>query len=445
MSVSEFVSADPTLTQTLRRHVEGLRRSGHGGGLVRLLECGLDQNEEAASGRQLGGASVGRLHAQLGAYASDDDNPPALRIKARVIQQHIAPYLVPAGSASVRNNPFQSYIDAINRIGEPLTPAPPKPVVIDQYPQPQTDELPMSGSVPPRDEPENGNGGLAEWLDHALGDRHIARDGEQRYASLRRSELGAWRAIYGAIKDFRSLKQLWAGSLDELRRERMELERQLASATDHIKSVESDRERLRTELDRARQRRTRSPRQTVAVRAGGKRVRRTAVLPRREAFLEQLTSEIERVRRHTGSLAVALIGIAELDALIARYGEGAEQAVLRCYAEEILAGFRTYDYVAIYDRHQFAVLLPGVQRDGAVRALAKAQKRAVETHLPLEGETRMLPAFFSAVGLLAAGEDAAALMERVAGAIEEAHTAPPPHVLFVETRPALAAPPGSEV
>ena len=446
MSVSEFVSTDPTLAQTLRRHLDGLRRSGNGSGLIRLLERGLGL-DEAGVGRQVGSASVSRLHAQLGAYASDGDNPPALRIKARVIQQHIAPYLAPTVSVSMHGNPFQSYIDAINGIGSPASPAPLESVVVDRQPSEVVCGTSEAGGLPasrraPVVEGESGSNDadLAEWLDGALDDRPAGDRGEQRYEALRRSELGAWRAIYGAIKDFRSLKQLWAGSLDELRRERVDLEQQLASAADRLKSVESDRERLRTELDRVRRRSARVSRLPPPARMGSKRPRRAAVLPRREAFLEQLASEIERVRRHTGSLAVALIGLRDLDVLIDHHGESVEPAILRCYAEEILSGFRTYDYIASYDRHQFAVLFPGAQRDGAVRALAKAQKRAAETHLTLEGESVALPAFFSAVSLLAAGEDAGALMERVASAAEDARLAPPPHVLFVEMRTAPMEP-----
>ncbi len=446
MSVSEFVSADPTLAQTIRRHLESLRRNGTGAGLARLLEHGLDQGG-ALTGLHGNCAAVSRLHAQLGAFASNGDNPPALRIKARVIQQHLVPYLEASPPAPVLHNPFQPYIDVINGIG---TAPPPESPAINLRTPPQISigtaagarELPMrrpgeAASAPTSDA---GTTGLSEWVEKALDHPGSETAGERRYEALRRSELSAWRAIYGVMKDFKSLKQLWVSSLDELRRERVDLEQQLTGATDRIKSVESDCERLRAELDQTRRRSTTAPRQPGAVRPGTKRAKRAMALPRRETFLQRLASEIERVRRHSGSLAVAVIGLEGLDALPASYGENAGHTVLRCYAEEILSGFRTYDFVAAYDRHRFAVLFPGTEHDGAVRALAKAQKRAAETHLKVGGESLPLPAFFSAVGLLAAGEDATSLMTRVANAVEEARSAPPPHVLVAAARPVQTGP-----
>ena len=449
MSVSEFVSADPTLAQTIRRHLESLRRNGTGAGLARLLEHGLDQGG-ALTGRHGNCASVSRLHAQLGAFASNGDNPPALRIKARVIQQHLVPYLEASPPAPVLHNPFQPYIDVINGIGTAPLPAPAESPATNLRTPPQisigtaagTRELPMrrpgeAASAPTSDA---GTTGLSEWVEKALDDPGSETTGERRYEALRRSELNAWRAIYGVMKDFKSLKQLWVSSLDELRRERVDLEQQLTGATDRIKSVESDCERLRAELGQTRRRSAPAPRQPGAVRPGTRRAKRAMALPRRETFLQRLASEIERVRRHSGSLAVAVIGLEGLDALPASYGENAGHTVLRCYAEEILSGFRTYDFVAAYDHHRFAVLFPGTERDGAVRALAKAQKRAAETHLKVGGESLPLPAFFSAVGLLAAGEDATSLMTRVANAVEEARSVSPPHVLVAAARPVRTGP-----
>ena len=449
MSVSEFVSADPTLAQTIRRHLESLRRSGTGDALARLLERGLDQGG-ALTGLHGNCAAVTRLHAQLGAFASDGDNPPALRIKARVIQQHLVPYLDASPPAPVLHNPFQPYIDVINGIGTAPPPAPAEspttiirtPPRISIGPAAGARKLPMRGPGEAASAPTSDAGTTDpyELAGKALDNPGSETTDGRRYEALRRSELNAWRAIYGVMKDFKSLKQLWVSSLDELRRERADLEQQLTGATDRIKSVESDCERLRAELDQTRRRSAPAPRQPGAVRPGTRRAKRAMALPRRETFLQRLASEIERVRRHSGSLAVAVIGLEGLDALPASYGENAGHTVLRCYAEEILSGFRTYDFVAAYDHHRFAVLFPGTERDGAVRALAKAQKRAAETHLKVGGESLPLPAFFSAVGLLAAGEDATSLMTRVANAVEEARSVSPPHVLVAAARPVRTGP-----
>ncbi|MHB8453372.1 MAG: GGDEF domain-containing protein [Acidiferrobacterales bacterium] len=446
MSVSELVSADPTLVQTIRRHLAGLKRNDAGSGLFRLLQYGLDKC--SAVDGPIDYSGVVYLHAKLGAYASDGSNLPALRIKARVIQQHLAPYLHPDVKDSAASNPFQPYIDAINRIGggSPLAPA--ACTRIDQstdQPDPavactRNDAMP----VPPEAGIADGSGtggnnddGL-DYLEKVLVADDQDGTSEKRYQALRKSELDAWRAIYGTIKDFKSLKRLWVGSLDELLRERMELERQLGNASDHIKSVESERDSLRVELDQARSRR--AGRQSATTRIGTKRGKRTGGLARRETFVQQLEAEIERARRYGSPLALALIGIEGLDEVSACHGEDAEKHILACYTGEILANFRTYDLVAHYDAHQFAVLFPGTDRDGAVRALVKAQKRAADTHLNLARECFALPRFYGALGMHSAGEDAATLMARTCAMLEEARTAPPPHVVVASQRLALVRP-----
>ncbi len=446
MSVSELVSADPTLVQTIRRHLEALKRNDAGGGLFRLLQHGLDKC--GAAGRQIDHAGVAYLHAKLGAFASDGANLPALRVRARVIQQHLAPYIDPDVANSVASNPFQPYIDAINRIegGPPLS-----PVACTRVDQ--TDALPAptvasarSDVVPAPLDP--GNAGISgnnnENGQDSLEQMLIADDqdssSETRYQALRKSELDAWRAIYGTIKDFKNLKRLWVGSLDELLRERMGLEQQLSNASDLIKSVESERDRLRVELDQARRRSGRAGRLPAATRGGAKRTKRTGGLPRIESFLQQLEAEVERARRYGGSRALALIGIEALGAVAARHGEDAEKHILACYSGEILANFRTYDLVAHYDARQFAVLFPGTNRDGAVRALVKAQKRAADTHLSLACECFALPRFYSALSVHAAGEDAATLMARTCAVLEEARTTPPPHIVVASQRLALVRP-----
>ncbi len=446
MSVSELVCADPTLVQTIRRHFEGLKRNDAGSGLFRLLQCGLDKC--GAAGGQVDHAGVVYLHAKLGAYASDGSNLPALRIKARVIQQHLAPYLHPDVEDRAASNPFQPYIDAINRIGagSPLA-----PVACTRIDQPDEQPDPGVASAPSDVVPAPSEAGIAggsgiggndedgqDYLEKALVADDQDSSSEKRYQTLRKSELDAWRAIYGTLKDFKSLKRLWVGSLDELLRERMELEQQLSSASDHIKSVESERDSLRVELDQARSRR--AGRQPAATRVGTKRGKRTGGLARRETFMQQLEAEIERARRYGSPLALALIGIEGLDEVSACHGEDAEKHILACYTGEILANFRTYDLVAHYDAHQFAVLFPGTDRDGAIRALVKAQKRAADTHLNLACECFALPRFYGALGVHSAGEDAATLLARTCAVLEEARTAPPPYVVVASQRLALVRP-----
>lgn len=449
MSVSEFVSADPTLVQTIRRHVDGLKRTDSGAGLLRLLERGLSQCAATQTGIDLAGVTY--LHAQLGIFASDDDNLPALRVKARVIQQHLVPYLGADAGAAPERNPFQRYIDVINGIGNPPPPlAPVAYARIDEPPQQQAhsavcqesdqESADACSGVTAADAGAGEDACMDAGLEGVLTRDEQAETRESRYQALRKSELDAWRAIYGTIKDFKSLKRLWIGSLDELLRERMQLEQQLSRASDHIKSVESDRDRLQAELSQSRSQAAKLPRQAAAARAGARRGKRPGGLPKREVFLQQLEAEVERARRHGGSLALALIGIDGMDELCARYGKDAEKCAFNCYTGQILANFRTYDFVGIFDAGQFAVLFPGTDRDGALRALVKVQKRASETHLCLAGTSFALPGFYSALSLHAAGEDAESLLARARSALDQARTAPPPRVTIAAQRLALVRP-----
>ncbi len=422
MSVSEFVSADPTLAKTLWRHLESLQRAGNGTGLAKILEHSFGQRTAGPGDIRISDSAVSRLHAQLGVYAASGDNPPALRIKARIIQQHLTPYLELAVATPRRHNPFQAYIDAINGIAAPVA------GYATVYPETlitaagNSNAPPASCAAPAVPDGSVPAPALAQMVDQA---KTGANAGELRYESLRKSELDAWHAIYGAMKDFRSLKELWSSSLEELRRERAELEQQLTNAAAQIQSGDSERAQLRTQLDEERRRSIGVRRPAAAPRSVAKRARRSVTLPRREAFLQQLASEIGRVRRHRRPLTVALIGLGGLDDLAIRFGEGTEAAVLRCYTDVILAGFRTYDFVATYDRHRFAILFPETGLDGAARALAKAQKRAAETHLSVGANSFVLPAFSSAVLLLGAGEDAVSLVGRLAQTMEEVQLALP--------------------
>jgi len=447
LSVSEFACADPTLVQTIRRHLDGLKRNDAGTRLFRLLERGL--NKCGTVDTQIDHTGVALLHAQLGAFASDDDNLPALRIKARVIQQHLVPYLSDDTGTTTASNPFQPYIDAINAIG--AVPPPLAPVAYTRIDEPDRQQTHAgthsSFGREPADAESDGmadhsgasvDPNIRDGLEKVLTADGAGTTGAERYQALRKSELDAWRAIYGTIKDFKSLKRLWVGSLDELLRERMELEQQLSSASDQIKSIESDRDRLRAELDQARKRAGKVARQPAV--AVAKRGKRPSGLPKRELFVQQLEAEVERARRHGTPLALALVGIEGLEALTAHYGQDAEECVLRCYTGEILANFRTYDLVARYDSQQFAVLFPGTDRDGALRALVKAQKRAAETHLNLVGECIALPAFYGALSLHMTGENAATLVARACAGLEQARTAPPPHVVVVAQRLTLVRP-----
>jgi diguanylate cyclase (GGDEF)-like protein len=247
--------------------------------------------------------------------------------------------------------------------------------------------------------------------------------GEKRYQALRKSELDAWRAIYGTIKDFKNLKRLWVSSLDDLLQQREALAEKLDNAKQHMLSLESDREKLRKELELAHKNaalavaRLPAPAKPVA-----KPARKLSSLPKRDAFLRQLEAEIERAKRagQNASLSLALIDVDNLDSLVEKHSRKTGDAVLQCYVNNILSNFRTYDVIARYDNNQFAVLFPDTAEGGALRALEKAQKRASETHMNHDGKSMPLPSFSSALTVYSSGDDPSTLLSRAMVALEDA-------------------------
>jgi diguanylate cyclase (GGDEF)-like protein len=94
--------------------------------------------------------------------------------------------------------------------------------------------------------------------------------------------------------------------------------------------------------------------------------------------------------------------------------------VLHAYAHEIMSQFRSYDLVARYGDDEFAVLLPNTQKEGATRAIDKAQKRAAGTYIQVEGHNVPLPSFSSVLTLYSHGEPPETLLQRADEALAHA-------------------------
>jgi len=82
--------------------------------------------------------------------------------------------------------------------------------------------------------------------------------------------------------------------------------------------------------------------------------------------------------------------------------------------------FRGHDLVARYGDDEFAVLLPNTQKDGAVRAIDKAQKHAAGTFIQFNGQNLPLPSFSNVVTLYSHGEQPDALLKRAEEALNHA-------------------------
>jgi diguanylate cyclase len=365
--------ADPILGRTLSRLLEGLQRNRSDMALHTLLTQGLQWFSRRG---EINGDYVQWLHQQLSRYAADPINLPRTRIKARLIQQHLVPYLDEQDNDPAHPTSAQAPEAVVERVAPRETAAAPdlrRTVIAD----------------PPRE---------------PLTERRV------RYQELKRSEDDAWEAIYGTMRDFSTLKQEWAATVQDLSRERDMLAQELTATRDRIKDLESDVAKAQATPERSSAKRKSLVR--AVARASTRIVRRIAPIVRRDFFLHQLASEVERVHRHKHALVLALIDLPELEAVERHHGSGAVEAVVARYATAIFANFRTYDAVGQFGERGFALLFPHTERDGAWRALEKAQKRAAESYFMIDDERYPLPGFAGALAVHAAGEDAESLLAR---------------------------------
>lgn len=406
-------SADPSLLQSLKLHLDGLKRTQHGLILYNQIQRGLQKYGHEDGRIEL--VFVTFLHALLGKYATSPACDPSTRVKARLIQQRLTLYLptvapapatgakpavAPSAAASVAARPAPAPpTESKASVPPAATPATP-PVLEAATPPPPA--KPITSGEPPapsrQEKIEALEDGLAEKVTQS-----IAADKD--FGELLERERETLKNLDSPLGEFNDLKQILVKGLNELIEERQALIEKLSSAGDYLKAVESDRERLRQELSRARK-------HSLADELTG--------LPKREVFVKQLEAEIGRVKRYGFALAVAVIDVDNLESVNKRYGRSAGDAVLRCYAGQILAKFRTYDLVARYGADEFAVLFPNTQKDGAMHALEKARKTAASTFIHQDGKNIPLPSFSSVLTQYAPGEPAAALLQRADETLSQA-------------------------
>ena len=113
-------------------------------------------------------------------------------------------------------------------------------------------------------------------------------------------------------------------------------------------------------------------------------------------------------------------GVDDLKSVNQLYGRDAGDAVLQCYTREIISQFRGYDMVARFGKDEFAILFPNTSKEGATRALEKAQKRALETYITHNGKNIPLPSFSSVLTLYAPGEKPSTILKRASEALDHA-------------------------
>ncbi|MCR4333092.1 MAG: diguanylate cyclase [Sulfuricaulis sp.] len=402
-------STDPSLLKSLKHHLEGLKRTEHGLILYNQIQRGLQKYGHEDGRIEL--VFVTFLHGLLGKYATSPACDPATRVKARLIQQRLTLYLpassaapTPAPVAAEPLRPVSPPVAAKPEVAPPVvkapvpapTPAPPAPPVVTAMPEPVMEAAtpaPVPEPSPPPTRQEKIEA-LEDTLAHKVTESIQA---DQKFGELLESERAALQDTQSPLGELGDLKQILVKGLNELIEERQALIEKLSTASEYLKAVESDRARLRSELGQARK-------HSMADELTG--------LPKRDVFIKQLESEIGRVKRYGFALAFAVIDIDNLESVNKRYGRATGDAVLRCYASEILSKFRTYDLVARYGGDEFAVLFPNTQKDGAMHALEKARKTATSTFIHQDGKNIPLPSFSSVLTQYSPGEPPAALLAR---------------------------------
>jgi diguanylate cyclase len=377
---------EAALVKGIRRHLDGLKRTPDGAALYMLIERGLKRY--AGDGGRMEQAFLRFVHSLLERYALDPANDPVTRVKARLIVQRVALHL-----PDLADRDDVSAVASVAANDPPPADDPPPRARGTAAPKPVMEPVP---DVPETLEPLQQT--LAEKVTETI-------TFNKEFEALAQNDRQALDRTDKAIADFTDLKQLLVKGLDDLIRERTELKERLSSAADYVRAVEADRKQLRAEVGKLRK-------HSSADELTG--------LPRREVFVRSLEAELGRVRRYGFSLALVVLDVDRLEAVNQKYGRAAGDAVLRSYATEVLSGFRTYDLVARYGDDEFAVLFPNTQKEGAMRAIEKAQKRVAETFLTHDGRSFPMPGFSSVLTLYSPGEKATALLARAADALDQA-------------------------
>ncbi|MGW8247421.1 MAG: GGDEF domain-containing protein [Acidiferrobacterales bacterium] len=276
--------------------------------------------------------------------------------------------------------------------------------------QPKQQLMPKGSSskaVESRQEPKSGEPSqervekLHEAFVHKMAES-ITRS--QEYHRMLRSQMKKIE-LADSGNDFRDLKSLLMKGLEELLKGNETLGRDLDSTSHYLKIARLDRALLKDELGRIKNNTT---------------IDELTALQNKEAFVKQLESEISRVNRYGFSFAIAVLDIDDLKSINTTYGRDAGDEVLRCYARQILSQFRSYDLVARNRSDEFLLLFPNTQKEGALRAVEKAQKRAANLYINHKDKNIKVPTFTSVLTTYTPGDQPDTILRRTTEALVQA-------------------------
>lgn len=429
-------TVDTSVIDNVRRLLEGLKKTADGAMMYKLIERALRKFSGASGQVEL--AFVVFLHKLLHNYANMADNDPVTRMKARVLEQRLLPFLpdvdlapfpapttklvISAAAArpavaspklqnkAATQQPAATAAAPVVRLAKKSFQA--KPVVTPPAPPPATGVVESTPTAQPVLEPVAAAPGNAEsdQDDVDLLQIKVAHNVADIMSRNRAFDTLLRESLDNLQKsDDRSgiddLRQVLVQGIEALISGQQDMGEKLFTTTSYLNAIHTDRRKLRDTLSSVRKHSL---------------VDELTSLPNHVAFVRQLDSEIGRAKRYGFSMAVAIIDVDDLKSVNQMYGRDAGDAVLQCYTREIISQFRGYDMVARFGKDEFAILFPNTSKEGATRALEKAQKRALETYITHNGKNIPLPSFSSVLTLYAPGEKPSTILKRASEALDHA-------------------------
>ena len=130
----------------------------------------------------------------------------------------------------------------------------------------------------------------------------------------------------------------------------------------------------------------------------------------RATFFDLMGKEIERSRRHSGSLSLLIIDIDDFKLINDQYGHPVGDRVIRSFAAATASELRSHDVFCRYGGEEFALLLPDTRLDEAVAVAERIRARL--GHAAPEG----LPAFTVSIGVQSTHARALDMAQLIEGA-----------------------------
>jgi len=224
------------------------------------------------------------------------------------------------------------------------------------------------------------------------------------FGMLLSAELSTLKNTQSA-QDLEILRNTLMGQIDRLQTRHQSLTNRLVDTQKYLQIMEADSRQLNDELTRVHQ---------LSL------TDELTDLPNRRAFMRRLEDEMGRVQRYGNSLPVVIIDIDHFKTINDQYGHSMGDNVLTTYASHVLSIFRHHDMVARYGGEEFAIVLPNTDLDGAIRAVAKVQRRAAECTFTHNGQPLPAPTFSAGIALHLEGESPTDIIKRADNALYRA-------------------------